>query len=272
MLKKIIFLLLIVIIITPLPNSFAILTEQNNSLSTSNSIVDNTIIIEDDANLLTDIEKQELRSYMAALSEYGYVMLKTTDIANDSSSLRYIKNYYYSKLGNKSGVAFYIDMDNRQLCACATGGLDRIITNSKCDTIMDNVYTYATRGEYFECAKETFTEMNRLLSGGRIAESMKYYCNAILSIMISLFASYGFFMLIAKNKKASQKELINECVVSLEHSSIEVNKTGSHRVYSPVSDSSSSGGGSSGGGGRRRIFWKWWKPWVLVYNIVYIDY
>ena len=261
MLKKVKYLLLTLVLLISLQPTFS------NAVTTENNITSNnySIIIEDDADLLTETEEQQLRTQMEVLTEFGHVMFKTTDTANGTSSLRYIQNYYYSKLGNRSGVAFYIDMNKRQVCACATGGLDKIITSSKCDTIMDNVYTYARKGDYYGCAKETFSQMDRLLNGGRIAESMKYYCNAILSIMISLFVSYGFYILISGNRKASQGDLINECTVSLEHSPIEVAKTGSHRVYSPVSDSSSSGGGGSfsGGGRRWRIFWKRRKSWLL---------
>lgn len=262
MLKKITttFVLITALVLLPIEKANATDIESNN-LNNKGSI-----IIEDDADLLTETEEQELKMQVEPLSEFGIVMFKTTNTYNSSTSLRYIQNYYYSKFGNQRGVAFYIDMSARQVCACATGGLDKIITSSKCDTIMDNVYTYARRGDYYGCAKETFMQMNRLLSGGRIAESMKYYCNAILAIMISLFTSYGFFMLISGNNKASKNELIEECAVSLEHSPIEVTKTGTHRVYSPVSDSSSSGGSSGGfsGGGRRwRILWKRRKPRLL---------
>ena len=219
------------------------------NLNDENKYADTSIIIEDDANLLTKEEKYQLKQKMAVLSEYGYVMFKTTNIAGSGNSLKYIQDYYYSKLQNNSGVAFYIDMNNRQVCACATGGLDKIITGSKCDTIMDNVYVYARKGNYYECAKETFSQMDKLLKGKKIEESMKYICNAFLSVMISLFTSYGIFMMMSRNKKASKDDLINECDVTLEHSDIMVKKTGSHRVYSPISDSGSSGGGSFGGGG-----------------------
>ena len=227
----------------------------------TNEYGDSNIIIEDDANLLTKQEKLQLKQKMAVLSEYGIVMFKTTNTTNKYTSLEYIQNYYYSKFGNKSGVAFYIDMNGRQICACATGGLEKIITSSKCDTIMDNVYKYATKSNYYECARETFSQMNKLLSGMKIEESMKYFCNAFLSVMISLFASYGIFMQISRNKKAQKKELVKECDISLEHSDIIIEKTGTHKVYSPIRDSSSSSGGGSFGGGLRwqwrRLFWKW---------------
>ena len=246
---KLLLVMATVLMILPITNvNGAQLEEETNNYQ---------IIIEDDADLLTDSEEKELRTIMQDLAEFGNVVFKTTKTVNNSySSLKYIQNYYYSKFHNNSGVAFYIDMSQRQLCACATGGLDDIITNAKCNTIMDNVYKYASKGNYYMCASETFSQMNRLLNGQRIAESMKYICNAIVSVMVSLFASYTLFVMISGNKKASQKELIDECEVFLEHGPIDVQKTGSHGVYSPVSDSNSSGGSSSSGGGRRRrIFW-----------------
>lgn len=79
------------------------------------------IIIEDDANLLTETEEQKLKVTMSALTEYGNVMFKTTNITTNYKPLKYIRNYYYSTLANQKGVAFYIDMKQRQLCVCATG-------------------------------------------------------------------------------------------------------------------------------------------------------
>lgn len=212
-------------------------------------INDYSVIIEDDADLLTDEEEQNLKSRMTVLTEFGNVLFKTTNYNSGYASLKYIQNYYYNTFGNKKGLAFYIDLNKRQICACASGGLDKLITNSKCDTIMDNVYSYARKGNYYQCAIETFSQMNNVLNGKKIAESMKYICNAILSIMISLFVSYGFIMFFSKKRKVSQKEMIEECIISLEHSEIEVNKTGTRREYSPMSSGSSGGGGSFG---RRR--------------------
>lgn len=255
MLKKIYCFIILIILL--------VLTLSTNSKASNISY---KIIIEDDANLLTNAEEMELRDQMAVLSEFGNVVFKTTNTSTGSvKSLKYIQNYYYSKFGNTSGVAFYIDMNSRQICACATGGLDRIITSGKCDTITDNVYRYASNKNYYECAREAFAQMNTLLTGGRIAESMKYICNAFVAVMISLLTTYGIYLKASKNRKASDNELIDECAVSFEHTPINVTLTGEHTVYSPVSSSS---GGSSGGGRRRRrrrrrLFWKRRKPRIL---------
>lgn len=246
--KRLLIILMIVFLLIDIPMK---VNAENTDIN--NRKINYKVIIEDDANLLTEEEEKKLKECMTDLTEYGNVLFKTTNSANGTNSLRFIQNYYYSILNNKSGVAFYIDMYSRQVCACATGGLDSIVTNSKCDTIMDNVYTYAKKRNYYKCAEETFTEIKDLLEGRKIAEKMKYYCNAIVAIMISLFSTYGIFILyttVLNNKKASDIELLAETKVTLDYTPINANKTGSHSVYSPVSDGgSSSGGGFSGGGG-----------------------
>lgn len=257
MLKKIRITLFVFLLIVTL--SINIVNAESLQTNTNNNY---RLIIEDDANLLTEEQETELRNYLSVLTEYGNVIFKTTNVSTGYKPLNYIQNYYYSTLQNNKGVAFYIDMNQRQLCACASGGLESIITSEKCDTIMDNVYKMATKGNYFECAKETFSQMNKLLSGDKIAEPMKYICNTILSIMISLFVTYGFYLLCSRNEKASQKEILAECEESLSYTPIVAQKTGTHRVYSPESSGDSFGGGSSGGGsfggGRRwRILRKW---------------
>ena len=106
--------------------------------------------------------------------------------------------------------------------------------------------------------------MEKVLNGKKIAESMKYICNAILAIMISILLNYGLVQIFMRNKKASYKEILEECNISFSHTPVIANKTGTRKEYSPVRDSSSSGGGFSSGGGRwRRILWKWRKPWIL---------
>lgn len=254
MLKKTTVILIIVFMLLGMFNvCFATKTDDSsNTVKTSEK--EYQIVIEDDAELLTDGEEKELRGEMSKLSEYGNVLFLTTNEKIKGKSLKYIQDYYYLKFKNEAGVAFYIDMSNRQICACATGGLDKIITSSKCNTITDNIYRYASKEKYYECASKAFEQMHTLLIGGKIQENMKYICNAFLAVMISVFATYTLYNMITGNKKASNNDLIRECEVDLQHSAISVVKSGTHRVYSPQS-SGSSGGGHGGGGGRRRIFW-----------------
>ena len=204
------------------------------------------IIIEDDADLLTDDEETSLREYMEPITEFGSVMFKTIDSNGYNNTATYAETYYHRKLGNQTnGVLFLIDIDMRKIWIFADGEIYNTITVSKSNTITDNIYKLATNKEYYECAKKAFIQINDLLNGRKIAESMKYICNALLSVMISLFLSYGLYSLITKNKKASNSDIINECSVSLVNSEVIIKHSGTHREYSPRSS------GSSGGGRRR---------------------
>ena len=238
-------LLTIISFIIPANKIFATNSETNTSIN-------NQILIEDEANLLSEKQEEDLRTNMIKLTEFGNVIFKTSNSITNKDPLKYIQNYYYSKFQNSSGVAFYIDMNQRKICACATGGLDKLITSSKCNTITDNVYRYASNNNYYQCASEAFNQMYKLLNGQKIAESMKYICNAILSLMLALFASFGLFKHLTSITKTGQKEILKECSVYLEHTPIIINKVGTHKEYSPVSDS------SSGGFSRRRR----WRPEV----------
>ena len=213
---------------------------------TSKGNVNGRVLVEDDADLLTPEEKEKITDEMKKLSEYGNVVFKSTNQSTSSDSLSYIKNYYYSKFQNDNGIAFYIDMKNRQICMCATGGLDEKITSSKCNIITDNVYMYATVGKYYLCVSNAFSQACDLLEGRKIAESMKYYSNSFLAMMLSLLISYGLFHFLSNNGKTTKSEIIEECIIKLDNRLIGVNKTGTHTVY--VGDSDSSSGGSSGGG------------------------
>ena len=51
---------------------------------------------------------------------------------------------------------------------------------------------------------------------------MKYICNGIVAVMLSLFIVYGLFVLITSSKGASKKELIDECDVAFNHSSCDI--------------------------------------------------
>lgn len=212
---------------------------------------ENKIIIEDDANLLSSSEEEDLYELMEKISEFGSVMLKTIDI-NSSSTRYYAENYYYNQIGNESGVLFLIDMDNREIYIASSGTMYNTITKSKADSITDNVYRYATRSDYYQCAEEAFKEVFSLLNGKKIAEPMKVICNIILAFMFALLINYGIFKIASKVKKTSGKEILEGAEGYFENEGSTACKTGQHKEYSPQSSGSSSSGGGFSGGGRWR--------------------
>ena len=205
-------------------------------------------IIDDKANLLNDEEENKLLDQITELTNFGNIIFLSTNY-NTSSAESYSENYYYTNYGNQNGNLFLIDMDNRRIIITSGGSNYRVVTTAKANIITDNIYKYATRKEYYECAKLAFEQINTLLNNGKIAEPMRYTSNIVLAITLSALISFLIVYNNSKLKKSSINEIIKNSKSNLLVKSIIGTKTGTERVYSPVSDSSSGGGSSGGGGG-----------------------
>ena len=205
------------------------------------------VLIEDDAQLLSASEEKDLRAIMTELSVYGNVAFKSIQ-HNPGSTSSYISNYYYNTFGSQSGTVFLIDMDNRYLWIYSDGAMYEVITDSYADTITDNVYRYASSGDYYKCASEVFRQELSLLKGQRISQPMKYICNGLLAVTLALLLNYFIVLFLSRSRKPSRDELManikNYCLFDGARANF-VNQT---RKYSPQS-SGSSGGHSGGGGG-----------------------
>lgn len=209
-----------------------------------------SMVIEDDANLLTAEEIEKLKDKMQPLTKYGHIAFKS--ISNNSMSApTYASQYYHNKFGTASGTLFLIDMYNRKIYIFSDGANYNIITNGKAEIITDNIYTYASREEYYDCAYYAYDQIGTLLEGGKILEPMRYISNIVVSIVVAFFSTFIFVIQHTKIKKASANKVLNNCNINVAASNIHGQKTGTHREYSPQSSSSggSSGGGGGGGGG-----------------------
>lgn len=208
----------------------------------------NGVVLEDDADLLTEAEEKQLVDIMTPLTEYGHIIFKTID-KNDMTAEQYAHHYYYDHFGNESGTMLLIDMYNRYIYICSAGNNYNVITNTKADIITDNIYQYASNKEYFKCAQEAFTEIKVLLDGGKIAEPMRYASNIVISLVLGFLLTFLFVANSMRIKKPSRKRRLNSAEKYVALANIVGRKTGSHRVYSPISDNDSSSGGFSSGGG-----------------------
>ena len=169
------------------------------------------IYIDDEADILSTSEEKLLMQQMEGISEYGHVALITVS-NNPYSSTEDYCNYCYDELfGRESGTIFMIDMDNRYIYICNDGYVKRVITNGYSDSITDNVYTYATDGDYYLCASEAFSQIEILLEGGRISQPMKYICNALLSLIIGCTITY-FIVKIVHSKRAPKTNDVLEAI------------------------------------------------------------
>ena len=81
------------------------------------------------------------------------------------------------------GTVFLIDMSQRYIYIFSDGNNYKMITRAKSETITDNVYKYAVKEQYYQCAEKAYNQMYTVLEGGKIAEPMKYISNTLLSLM-----------------------------------------------------------------------------------------
>lgn len=248
---KILFISILLMFVSP------VLAEENIK-SYTNLNTNYKATVDDSANLLSDIEENKLLEQLKTLTDYGNAVFKSTDVNNYYSVKSYADNYYYDNYGISSGTILLIDMDTRELFIYSNGDNYNKIDDNKGYSITDNIYRYASNGDYYGCAKEAFSEIETLLIGKKINEPMRIICNAIISIVFASFI--GFFIVYFKYKLKSTNalEIVNHCEKNFKVNKVEAHKTGTHKVYNPRTDSSgggssfSSGGGSSfssGGGG-----------------------
>ncbi|MBP5624704.1 MAG: TPM domain-containing protein, partial [Lachnospiraceae bacterium] len=201
-----------------------------------------TVIVEDEADLLTTLEEEDLLNEMYKLTEYTSAAFSTTD-HNPSSTSSYAQSFCHKKFGNGNGTVFVIDMDNRNIWIWSDGNSYRKITSRKADTITDNIYRYASKGEYYECSKEAFNEMYDVLAGQRIAQPMRYIGNALLALLAALCINYRIVIASSKAKKQDDRLMATLAYNYMNLGQPQAQKTHTTKVYNPPSSSSGGGGG-----------------------------
>lgn len=209
------------------------------------------LILEDDAGLLTSEERMALQWKMEPITQYGNVVFKTVG-ENTSSAAAFAESYYHAKFGTKSGTLFLIDMANRKIWIFSDGAIYKIINENYAETITDNVYWYASKGEYYLCASQAYDEIYTLLQGGRIAQPMKYISNLLLALILALFANFLLASYMSKLRAPSDNEILDNATVKFSHTPPEAFYKYQTRRHAPRRGSGGGGGGGgghSGGGG-----------------------
>lgn len=220
----------------------------DNAISKINSDTGYQIILEDDADLLTSEEEASLAETMMDITAYGNAAFKTIDI-NYSSASGYASSYYHEQFGTESGTLFLIDMDNRMLYIFSDGNVYKIVTKGRAETITDNVYRYASNGDYFTCSNEAFTQIYTILNGNEIAQPMKYISNALLAVLLALLINFIIINRASGLRRTGSDPMIHAAKANFQFNEPEVTFINETKVFSPVETSGGGGGGGHGGGG-----------------------
>lgn len=206
------------------------------------------VLVEDWAGLFTEEQIKELSEEMQEITAYGNAAFVTTD-KNASSTEDFARSYYMDRFGTDSGTVFVIDMDQRNIWIHSDGAVWKVVTTANASTVADNVYRYASKGDYYGCAREAFVEIQALLEGERIARPMKYIGNALLAMILALLINYGLVLCFTGLRQPRKGALLSAIGRRFGYSGLKATFTHQTKVYDLVSGGSS--GGSRGGGGSR---------------------
>lgn len=124
-----------------------------------------SVVICDDAELLDEQGWADVLEMMRSVSEYANVGFLTYPSGGSSqNSAAKAMNWGNATFGSDTRFTVYIiDMTNRHLDIYASQPLSGILTSAAETSIADNVYRYASRGEYSDCAVETFRLITNVL-------------------------------------------------------------------------------------------------------------
>ena len=226
--------------------AFALLSVKDVNASDASNEYEYETVILDDEYLLSDEEIDMLYDDMEEISEYGNVMFTTVNLQT-SDYEQYCRDTYYEWFGNEPGVIFQIDMGNRELSLCASTGYEKLIGKER-DSIIDNVYKYATNEEYYACASYCFEQIGIVLNDGSIAHTMKHIDNGILAVLFALVINYVIACSL-RTKKVSVKKIRSVLDTGIKYNGASIKKGKLEKEYSPQSSSSGGSGGGGGGGG-----------------------
>ena len=204
------------------------------------------VYINDEADLLTDTEEQQLLEKMKPITEYGGVAFVSNDEYTSSSS-DLAESMFRQYFGRHSGSVFLIDMYKRNLYIFSDGEIYRTITKSYANTITDNVYTHASYKDYYTCAAKAFEQMNVLLEGGKIARPMKVITNILLAIIISILLNYAL-VIFTRRRRVDASDVAVAAITTFAAASVG-DAVFKSQERKRIESSSGGGGGGFGGGG-----------------------
>ena len=214
-----------------------------------------SVFIDDGADLLTSAEEVLLALDMRPLTEYGDAVFLSTTASGTADVLaeRYFDTHLSAQRSH-SGVIFLVDMHTREILIFTRGLLEKRVGRAGAYAITDNVYRYASKGEYYECARSAFAQILALAEGQRLFSPMRVICNLLLAVSAGLIAAYLLVRRSSIHRAPSvASDLMSaKTVVHMTLSNRRLLKSTKRRRESSHSGGSRggfSGGGFGGGGG-----------------------
>lgn len=203
----------------------------------------------DHADLLTDAEEKQLAEQLENLVQYGNMVFYTTKLPKGTNYEKHSEDTYYRMFANQPGVIFQIDMGNRKLTLSTSAAADKVLAPER-DSIVDNIYEYATAKNYYKCASECFRQIEIIFNDGEIAHDMKHINNGIIALVLGLILNLWIICATSRTSASKAKEkLLGKLIVGASLTNVVISEGKVIRRYKPRKSSSGGGGGGSSGGG-----------------------
>lgn len=125
----------------------------------------------DHADLLTTEEEAELQKYAENFKKNWNMnfLVVTTDDTEGKSSMEYADDFYDERFPEdteEDGVCYLIDMDNREIYLSTCGIMERYLTDTRIDRILDEAFGYVADGDYYGTFVAFFDETDYYLNQG----------------------------------------------------------------------------------------------------------
>ena len=224
-----------------------------------NSETGYSVYIDDEEDLLSSTEEEDLAEKMIPLTKYGNVGFLSG--RGDYSAANSIRYFYDDVFSGKSGLIFFIDMENREIRIQSGGAFYKTITSNVADSITDNVYVFASKGDFYKTAAVAFSQVKAKMEGGFVATPMRWITNFFLAIFLALLFNFTMLLLTWKQNRAGSKAVLgalkpnmilsNKQIIMTNQTKVRLSSSSSRRGGSCGGGFSVGGSSSSGGGGQR---------------------
>ena len=235
--KKILAFLLILLLLVPV-----LAAAETRTNETTGFIA----VLDDSGSLLDTAEYDGVWEAMMPVTEYCNVGFYTCSGSDKTYVMDKAKAWANANFKGTCTL-FIIDMATRQLAVWSSTDVQKTLTQSKGYTITDNVYKYASRGDYAGCAESAFNQMYKVLKGVNVKGPMRVISNALLALLAAILLAYLFISArMEQEVKVSMPDIITTTAAGAGA------VIAAKKLTRKVKHSSSSGGGGfhgSGGGG-----------------------
>jgi len=166
-----IFLISVLLLFGKMPVAYAMQNQEHDG---------NEARVYDDAGLFTADEKKEFETTIQSMKKEMNmdVVIVTSDNTNGKTAKEYAENFYIEKnFGEGSdyrGVLFLIDMDNREMYILPVGKMNRFLTDSRWNAILDDAYNEISQGDYAACARTYLSGVTKYYRAGIPGDQYNY--------------------------------------------------------------------------------------------------